>query len=98
MSTQRDLVLHLEVLLERAKRGEVQFFISSAAILPFSPEGWGKMEVEGYAAFGSLAPRLDKESLKGAHAKTLEALMGAAGEANQAFDVLVARFDAPEGA
>lgn len=88
----RDLVLHLELLLERARRGEVQILITSSARLPLSPEGWGALEVEGYAAFGPLVPRLDEASLRGAFAKTLEGLAGAAGEANQGFEQLVARF------
>lgn len=96
MSTQRDLILHLEVLLERAKKGEVQMYIGSCAFLPLTVEGWGEMRVEGYAAFGSLVHRLDKESLKGVYAKTLEGLSGSAEQANAAFEKLVERFDAPE--
>lgn len=90
---QRDLVLYLEGILERARRGEVQFFIASAAYLPFTPEGWGSMEIDAFAAFGSLAPRLDEASLRGAYAKTLEGLTQGAEQANDGFVKLLGRFD-----
>lgn len=96
MTTQRTIVLELELLLERARKGELQVLILSSAHLPMTPEGWGELKVEGYAAFGDLVHRLDKASLKGAHAKTLEGLVGAAGELNKAFDVLVERFEPEE--
>ncbi len=95
----RDLVIYLELLLERARKGEVQMLITSVASLPLSPAGWGSLEVEGYAAFGPLVPRLDEGSLRGAFAKTLEGLAGAAAQANGEFEQLAARFaPAPEPA
>jgi hypothetical protein len=60
-----------------------------------TPEGWGTLEVEGFAAFGPLVPRLDETSLRNAHAKTLEGLTGAVGHAEGAFRALVARFEDP---
>lgn len=90
----RDIVLYLEVLLDRARRGEVQFLVASASRVPMSPEGWGSLEVEGFAAFGPLVPRLDEPSLRNAHAKTLEGLAGAVEQAEGAFRALVTRFDA----
>jgi len=93
---QRALVLHLEALTASAKRGEVQFYISSAAVLPMTEAGWGAMQVEGYAAFGDLVARLDKPSLVSAYAKTLEGLQQAAGQANQGFEKLCERFEPPK--
>lgn len=91
----RDLVFYLERLLESARRGEVQFFVASAAVLPFSPEGWGTLEVDAFGAFGSLAPRLDEASLRQAYAKTLEGTAQAAGELNVGFEKLLERFKVP---
>jgi hypothetical protein len=88
----RDLVLFLERMLERARQGQVQFFIASAAYLPFTPEGWGQLDVEGFSSFGSLVPRLDEQSLRAAYAKTLEGLAQSAGHANEAFEALLERF------
>lgn len=88
----RDLVLYLEELLESARRGEVQFFVASAAVLPFRPEGWGRLDVQAFGAFGALAPRLDETSLRGAYAKTLEGVAQAAGELNVGFEKLLERF------
>lgn len=90
---QRDLVLYLERMLESARRGEVQIFIAASARLPFTPDGWGALEVEPYACFGSLAARLDEASLRGGYAKTLEGLAIAAGGANQGFERMLARFE-----
>lgn len=94
----RDLVLFLERMLERARRGEIQFFVASSAYLPFTPEGWGQLDVEGFSAFGALAPRLDEPSLRAAYAKTLEGLAQSAGQANEAFEALLKRFDDAAGA
>lgn len=93
----RDLVLFLERMLERARRGEIQFFIASSAYLPFTPEGWGELKVEGFSAFGSLASRLDEDSLRAAYSKTLEGLAQSAGQANEGFEVLLERFATKEG-
>ena len=90
---QRALVLHLEALLASAKKGEVQFYISSAAVLPMTEAGWGSMTVEGYTAFGDLVARLDKPSLVSAYAKTLEGLQQSAAQANAGFEKLCERFE-----
>jgi hypothetical protein len=88
----RDLVMHLELLLEQARKGELQLLIVSAARLPFSPEGWGSLLVEGYAAFGPIARRFDETSLRATYAKTLEGVAGAAATADADFNELLKRF------
>jgi len=89
----RDIVLYLEVMLDRARKGEIQFLIASSSRVPMTPEGWGSLDVEGFAAFGPLVPRLDETSLRNAHAKTLEGLAGAVGHADAAFKALLGRFE-----
>lgn len=89
----RDLVLYLEVQLDRARKGEIQFLIASSSRVPMTPEGWGTLDVEGFAAFGPLVPRLDETSLRNAHAKTLEGLAGAVEHAEGAFRTLLGRFE-----
>lgn len=96
-NTKRDLVLHLEELLMRARAGEVQMYVGSAAYLPLTPTGWGEMQVTAFSSFGSLVPRLDEASLRGVYSKTLEGLTSSATNANDAFGELLMRF-APEEA
>lgn len=74
----------------------MQFLVASTSRVPMSPEGWGSLEVEGFAAFGPLVPRLDEASLRNAHAKTLEGLAGAVEQAEGAFRALVTRFGAED--
>lgn len=95
--TKRELVLHLEELLIRARAGEVQMYVGSAAYLPLTPTGWGEMQVTAFSSFGSLVPRLDEASLRGVYSKTLEGLTSSATNANDAFGELLKRF-APEEA
>lgn len=92
-NTKRELVLHLEELLIRARAGEVQMYVGSAAYLPSTPTGWGEMQVTAFSSFGSLVPRLDEPSLRGVYAKTLEGLTSSATNANDAFGELLKRFD-----
>ena len=90
----RDLVLHLERLLDQAKSGEVQFLVVSAGVMPMRDlQAWGSLNVEVFSAMGSLVPRLAEDSLRQGYARTLEGLQQACGSLDESVRDLLQRFD-----
>lgn len=74
----RELVRHLEVLLAKARAGQLLFYVGSAAVLV---KGSAPDTVAAEVVAGSFVPpvtaQLDPASRKGAYEKMLEGLAGA---------------------
>lgn len=73
---QPELVAFLELVLERARKGEVPFFVGSAALTP--PDEPSGLDVRAYAAIGSRVERWAPAARNAAYATTLEGLGSAA--------------------
>lgn len=83
------LVAYLELVLERARVGEVQFFVGSAGLTPAGePTGF---DVQAYAALGDRIPRLRPADRSAAYVSTLEGLASANVELQKAMDPLLSR-------
>lgn len=83
---QPTLVAYLEEILERARAGEVAFFIASAGVTP--PGKPGEFDAKIHVALGSRITRWHPTSRRAAYATVLDGLQKGAAELDKNFQTV----------